>query len=116
MPPRTCTALVLHRNHAHEAYGDDKQQRARFSIPLDAVKIILEFLPPVDLARAACVCRSMNFLASNPKIWDTHVFRDYNLSPREFRPPRPLSKHLYVKMHNSWRTLNAMNGMVGAGI
>jgi len=114
-----------------------ERQPSGQTVPMDVVKIVLEFLLAPDLARAACVCRSWYLLSEMMDyVWDLHVLRDWNISARAFRPlvffakkddefshaskdalltfslkcvysPRPLSKHLYEKMHSSWRNLGS---------
>jgi hypothetical protein len=98
MEPASCLAIVV-----RPAAPGTRVAPRPLVLPLDVVKNILEFCRARDLARAACVCKRWRRLASQDMFWNRHVFVDWNLSPHEFKPPRPVAKTLYVCMVKSWR-------------
>ncbi|KAK8937472.1 F-box protein SKIP22 [Platanthera zijinensis] len=49
-------------------------------LPTDLKAIILEFLPGIDLAKIACTCSELRYLASNDELWRRKFLEEWKLS------------------------------------
>ncbi|XP_020570878.1 F-box protein SKIP22-like [Phalaenopsis equestris] len=52
-------------------------------LPTDLKIMILEFLPGLDLAKAACTCSELRYLASNDELWKRRFLEEFKLFAAE---------------------------------
>ncbi|KAL0926130.1 hypothetical protein M5K25_004524 [Dendrobium thyrsiflorum] len=48
-------------------------------LPTDLKIMILEFLPGIDLARAACACSELRYLSSNDELWKRRFLEEFKI-------------------------------------
>ncbi|PKU80804.1 F-box protein SKIP22-like [Dendrobium catenatum] len=48
-------------------------------LPTDLKIMILEFLPGIDLARAACACSELRYLSSNDELWKRRFLEEFEM-------------------------------------
>lgn len=71
----------------------------------DCVPIVHAYMCPVQLLKAACVCKGWTEIAARDIYWERLVKRDYCLDAEDLRPrPRPV-KQLWLAMRRAFRAV-----------